>query len=268
MKPLYAIICPLGDFSNKGGFRHDVDKKLVTSPVVIGKAFKFFSKCPFDFRIFPVQVKGGSKFLELGPVSPEELNDMIGVANASRIIGGHGTDDITIVFTNNTGDARIPLTPWMMAHRIGHVTRYERRYKEGVAFKQAYDNFYKSFDEILKGYQVQKDRLSVVNGYKADCMLMNAIGTMRSARLGLIKRPGEFIYEMLTQYINSGQVTFGPAPLTLYQATKVFGKKVMNRKISPEKQKEVDEMLRTLEHDMDYYFHNVLMEATGKIFVM
>ena len=49
--------------------------------------------------------------------------EIVGTANAQRILAGHGPDVITVVFTNNTGDRRLPLTPWIMAHRIGHAVQ-------------------------------------------------------------------------------------------------------------------------------------------------
>ena len=114
---------PLGDFSRTGGFRHAADRALVTNPVAIGKVQHFFNRTPYDFRIFPVQFTGGGRWLETGAVTPERLVEIVGTANAQRILAGHGPDVITVVFTNNTGDRRLPLTPWIMAHRIGHAVQ-------------------------------------------------------------------------------------------------------------------------------------------------
>lgn len=259
---------PLGDFERgKGGFRHDVDRKLVTNPVTIGKLYKFFSRTPFDVRIFPVQVRGGSRWLETGEVDRERLVQAVGVGNAQRILSGQGPDNITVVFTNNTGAERMPLTPWIMAHRMGHAIR---RGGAAKAWETAYRHFWQGLDNIMSQYY----RLRVNRGsnYMSDPdqyrAMIDAIGTMRSARQRTITRPSEFIYEMFAQYLNTGEVHFNPAPAQLTSRRQAWGHPNILRRIGSEQQREASQELETLSHDMELLFNDVMSNALGRIYVM
>jgi hypothetical protein len=263
-----ADYMPLGDFERgKGGFRHDVDKKLVTNPVAIGKVYKFFGRTPHDIRIFPVQVRGGGSYLETGEVDVDQLVKIVGQDNAQRILGGHGPDAITIVFTNNTGAERIPLTAWMMAHRIGHAIR-----KGGAerAWAEADKHFWNGINEIMRDVyrlSVQRGSFSSMSNsdYKA---LIDAIGTMRSARQKTIARPYEFVYEMFAQYLNTGEVKFNPAPKTLMSRQQAWGRNQPIRSINDETQREATQMLETLSYDMELLFNDVMSAALGRVYVM
>jgi hypothetical protein len=261
---------PLGDFEKQqGGFRHSVDKKLVTNPVTISKVYKFFERTGYDIRIFPVQVKGGSRYLETGEVNVDQLVKIVGQGNAQRILGGQGPDNITIVFTNNTGAERIPLTPWMMAHRMGHVIRIGGARS---AFVNATKHFWSGVDAILKEYY----GLSIVRGsmdlsiddlplYRA---FIDAIGTMRSARNRSILRPGEFFYEMFAQYLNTGTVRFNPAPAVIQGRRQAWGNSQVLARIKPKQQQEATWALETLGRDMELLFNDIMASALGRIYVM
>lgn len=259
---------PLGDFERgKGGFRHDVDKKLVTNPVVIGKVQKFFSRTPYDIRIFPVQVRGGARWVEYGEVDRDTLVKAVGEDNAQRILTGQSPDNVTIVFTNNTGAERIPLTPWMMAHRIGHAIR---KGGAAIAWEQAYKHFWTQLDEIMRDYyglRVERGSYNVSNPDQYRAMI-DAIGTMRSARQKTISRISEFPYEMFAQYLNTGEVTFNPAPQRLVGRKQAWGNPQVLRNITPEKQQEASQALETLSRDMELMFNDVMSNAQGRIYVM
>jgi hypothetical protein len=263
------IEAPLTDYEPRGfepgqtgGFRRAADKTLVTSPVVLGKLQKFFSKSPHEFRLFPVQVRGGAAHREIGAVSPEQLTDIVGEENAQRILTGHTDSTVTVVYTNNIGANPVPMTPWIMAHRIGHAIR-----TKNPTWKTLELSFFAVIQEILIDYyQVNIDDPDQQNMLYQT--LFTQIGTMRSARRGLLPRPYEFLYEMLAQYINSGEVKFNPAPRSLYSNRKAWGKTQVIRNIDAESQREVSNMLQTLSRDMSLYFNDVLNWAEGKIFVM
>ena len=258
---------PLGDFERgKGGFRHDVDRKLVTNPVTIGKLYKFFSRTPYDVRIFPVQVRGGGRWLEIGEVDRERLVQAVGVGNAQRVLSGQGPDNITVVFTNNTGAERMPLTPWMMAHRMGHAIR---RGGAAVAWETASRHFWRGLDQILRDfYRISNDRSIEGTNPQTYRAMIDAIGTMRSARQRTITRPAEFIYEMFAQYLNTGEVTFNPAPRQLMGRRQAWGRPQTLRSIGPQQQQEATQDLETLSHDMELLFNDVMSQAMGRIYVM
>lgn len=270
MKTSHTVTeAPLTDYEPRGfepgktgGFRRASDRALVTNPVVMGKLEKFFSRTPYEFRLFPIQVRGGAAHLETGEVSPQQLTDIVGEENAQRVLSGHTGDTITVVYTNNTGANPVPMTPWIMSHRIGHAVRMKN-----PAWKTLELSFFAVIQEILTDYYgVNIDNLATQNMLYQT--LFTQIGTMRSARRGLLPRPYEFLYEMLTQYINSGQVQFNPAPQTLYSNRRAWGRPQAIRSISAESQREVNNMLQTLSRDMSLYFNDVLNWAEGRIFVV
>ena len=188
---------PLGDFSRTGGFRHAVDRALVTNPVSVGKLYKFFANTPFNFRIFPVQMAGGGRWLETGQVNQEKLREIVGDTNAQRILSGHDDESITVVFTNNLGGKeRVPFTAWMVAHRIGHVLSKfwnpmhssweltEKHFEQRIwkILKQVYKIDVYSTNELIRNQAMRS--------------LVNSIGTMRSARQNQINRSEEHTSEL------------------------------------------------------------------------
>lgn len=263
---------PLGNFERgRGGFRHQVDKQLVTNPVNIGKVHKFFSRTPYDIRIFPVQVRGGGGWLETGEVDNVTLSKIVGADNAQRILAGQGPDNITIVFTNNTGAERVPLTPWMMAHRMGHAVRRRRGYQPDRAWTEADRHFWNGLNginTILRDYYGVTTATSEEDRVEIENALLNAIGTMRSARQRRISRNWEMVYEIFAQYLNTGEVTFNSAPAELVSRRQAWGHPRLLRRIGKTEQQEASQMLETLSYDMELMFNDVMSNALGRIYVM
>ena len=98
--------------------------------------------------------------------------------------------------------------------------------------------------------------------------LQKAIGTMKSAREGKITRPYEFIYELLAQYINTGEVKFNPMPKMIGYGKQAWGKHTRALRMLPTDDDENINHMKMLERDLDYYLDTVLSEAQNKIFVM
>ena len=258
---------PIGFGQNKkGGFRREVDTALVTHPTVIGKVKKFFSRSHNEFRLFPVQFKGGAKYLETGSVNVDELIKILGKDNSKRILDGHNKDTITIVYSSNIGANLVPMTPWIMAHRIGHVIRIKN-----PVWDLGIGEFFKAINYILTYYYnipVRQGKSMDFEKSWAYRSLFTEIGTMRSARQNLLPRPYEFVYELLAQYINLGVIQFNPAPQTLFSSRKAWGKSIQLKNIDNQSQYEANQALQILSRDLEIYFNNILTSAEGKIFVM
>jgi hypothetical protein len=181
------------------------------------------------------------------------------------VLTGHTADTITVVYTNNTGVDRVPLTPWILAHRIGHAIRIRNSVWDWVSAQVI-----RSFNEILQDYygvNIPNIRLmsAAPEVYQA---FFNAIGTMRSARQNAITRPYEFMYELLAQYINSGSVKFNPAPRQLLSRKQAWGRAQTLKYTDAASATEATYALETLARDLDVYFSDILNSASGKIFVM
>lgn len=266
---------PMGDFNKQGPFK-GVDKRLVPHPTNQLKTARFFEKTPYDFRLFFSNIPGTGKYSETGPVTPQQLQQMFG-EQAQPIIDG-SEDAITVVFVGNTGDSKVMMTPWIMAHRFGHAIQAGVRRNRGWStWGEAEKHFFTAVNTMLEEYYgkiknqtpgvTSKVNYNLTPEYNA---LFNAIGTQRSSRSGEIKRPYEFLYELFAQYLGTGNVTFNPLPGNLGYGRKVFGNPTKYLNIKPEFRDESErkQATDTLANDMQYMFDDVLSSSVGQIFVM
>lgn len=266
---------PMGDFDKPGPFRGP-DKRLVPHPTNILKTQRFLEQTPYDFRLFFSNIPGTGKYSEYGPMDANQLKQIFG-DQADQIING-SEDAITVVFVGNKGDAKVPMTPWIMAHRFGHAIQAgARKNNKWSAWGEAEKHFFSQVNQMLEEYYSkttqnqygQRDpfRFQLTPEYNA---LFNAIGTQRSSRSNEIKRPYEFLYELFAQYLGTGKVTLNPLPTNLGYGRKAWGTPSKYLNIKPEFRDENDRADATdmLANDMGYMFDDVLSSSVGKIFVM
>ena len=266
---------PIGDFSKpgQGGFRHEVDRKLVTHPVNIQKIHTFLEQSPFDFRIYVINKPGASKYSEYGVMDYDTFEKIFGKDTATKVYADAG-DAITIVYVGNSGADREMFTPWLMAHRFGHAIQAGIRYgrAKSHSWEEAEKHFFQGINKILNDVYGQSatPQFKSQMDYKVEKQynaLFNAIGTMRSARTGKIKRPYEFLYECFAQYLKTGQVTFNPLPKQADYGRKAWGRstQALNARNNID---EANEDLQMFANDLTYYFNDVLSEAMGNVYVM
>lgn len=278
---------PLGDFSKPGQFR-GADKKLVPHPVNKLKTATFFEQTPYDFRIFFSHLSGTKNFAqEFGAADQEKVEYTFakypGVAE--QILQGH-ENAITIVFMGNSGDDKVMLTPWVMAHRLGHaiqatVSKGDRpRSYPGTpsmtGWKEADKYWYAKTTELLRDvYSLGGESPSYGNfgrGFNLTAhasALFNAIGTQRSSRENKIKRPYEFMYEMFAQYLKTGAVKLNPLPRIWGYGHQAWGNHTQHLKAKPEiSDQDLADMSDMFANDMSIMFSSALAECEGKIFLM
>lgn len=120
-------------------------------------------------------------------------------------------DKITIIYTNNEGARRIPMTGWMMAHRMFHTFENLRdgRYHGGSNV----DDIKKQMSRIHEQYfAVMADIRSTYNPSLGFIDFAHTMGTTRACRDGNLSQAVELLPEMLAQYILKGQVKFNELP--------------------------------------------------------
>jgi len=264
---------PMGDFDKPGPFK-GVDKRLVPHPTNQMKTAKFFEQTPYDFRLFFSNIPGTGKYSETGPVTPQQLQTMFG-EQAQPIIEG-SEDAITVVFVGNTGDSKVMMTPWIMAHRFGHAIQAGVRKNSGWStWAEAEKHFFTAVNNMLEEYynKASRSNYGATSAMKSDLTpeynaLFNAIGTQRSSRSGEIKRPYEFLYEIFAQYLKDGHVTFNPLPGNLGYGRKNWGNPSKYMNLKPEMRDDAADAAQTLANDMQYMFDDVLSSSVGQIFVM
>ena len=248
------------DDKKSGNYYDPPSMKFLTSPSGLERIETKFNKTPFKFRLFFLKQKGAANYNERGEVTSKQLDYMLNVDLSSENIED---DEITIIFTGNKAAEKVPLTPWTIAHRIGHTIRRTKGFlQSGNNWEQMiYDfksslipflNFAYDKDFNIRDFQFTSPHAKIV---------AHILGTMRSARLKKINRPYEFLFELFAQYIIEGGVK-------------------LNRDI-PKKFKANGEMwildysdygididMQNMEELLDSHFSRILSDAQGKIFIM
>lgn len=267
-----------GDFEKPGPFR-GADKRLIPHPKSELKTQKFFEKTPYDFRLFFSNTPGFGRYSEYGPMSPAEIQKLFPKEQAEEIIKGHD-DAITVVFVGNKGDAKVMLTPWIMAHRFGHAIQAGVRKNSGwSAWAEAEKHFFTTVNNLLNEYygKISQRRVGPSSQHSMQFelrpeynALFNAIGTQRSSRSGQIKRPYEFLYELFAQYLGTGSIKLNPLPSNLGYGRKAWGTPTKYMNIKPEfrDEGERNQISDMLANDMELMFNDVLSNSVGQIYVM
>lgn len=265
----------LGRWDRPGGFRSPADKRLATNPAVQDRVRNFFSRSPYDFRLYPINVPGGSRLLETGEVeSMEWLEKNLPLAARTLEQQPVQDDEIVIFYTNNTGDQRVPFTPWMMAHRMGHAFRASVR-NSGIqaAFNEIHEKIQNTVLGVLNSHYPgnplqgrQPGNFYIFVSQPIIPAFFAHIGTMRSARsVNKYERGYEFIYELFAQWINSGHIKFNPLPSTIeYRSGNVRRKYDDNSRGLADWNGEFKLLAETLEN----YFDSILSSAQGQVYVM
>lgn len=250
----------IGDFSKGSSFTDKRDRALITNPVAIQKVRDFFKNTSAAFDFYFVNTKEARKFTEIGKVSEDFIFNELKIKTEQLQNGRINKDHITVFFTNNKGSEKIPLTPWIIAHRFGHVIRRDYVWKEEYA-----PWIERKLGEILQDYGIIKtdryDRKYLI----AKRHLCEEIGTFKSARDKNLREEFEFDYEVFAQYLKSGRVAFNPLPDALLSGHAAFGRKQYNRLKDREN---AMASLAELQNDFEYYAENVLSNAIGNIYVM
>jgi hypothetical protein len=220
----------LGDFTKPGPFRNQLDKKLATHPVSLEKIRNFFKNTDWDIRLYFCNISGTGKHAESGLASDLELEIIFGKAIADQLMAED--DQITMVFLGNSGAERMPFTPWVIAHRMGHAiqasTRSASRSNAAFYWQEAEQVFFRGVNEVLRDVyrkriagNMREMKIDLSLEYSA---LFNAIGTQKSSRDHKINRPFEFVYESFAQYLHTGNITYNPLPRRLGFGKQAWGK--------------------------------------------
>lgn len=280
----------IGNWDKNSSFRAS-DRAIVRNPVIIQKMRQRFGATTFDFQIFFVNSPEANKHTEVGQVDWEWLGrEMPNTCQELRRLTDLGQgikeDSINIVFTNNKGAQRVPMTPWIMAHRIGHVLRraYGRNgqsHGSGYAYREAENYLIQGTSDILEydyGQTQWKARTDLDlstfgNGERGAArqkqMLYKSfwsqIGTFRSAREQKLREYFEMLNELIAQYITTGGIKFNPLPevVEAQVAAGWGGKRTLRLKPDADRDATI-----TLANTMEYAIGDILSNAVSHIYVM
>lgn len=219
----------VGDFSRNSSFRHERDRRILTHPASIQNIKKKFGNTKHNINLLFVNTPKANQFTEHGSVTKEWISKNLGEEVLSKLNGMDTSNAITIVFTNNKGAQRIPMTPWIMAHRmmhvfaIGHPTRplYTDAADELARFvgeyvMPAYIGYDRktlsTYGQLSSFQHYERKRRQSRNYQLLFKHLFHKIGTFRSAREKKLRDWFEVFNEVGAQYLITGGVKFNEAP--------------------------------------------------------
>jgi hypothetical protein len=247
-----------------------VDAGILGNPKGVAKIQQKWSNTKQNYEFYFIRDAKASKFQQVGKVTPEWVQQNIGLQIEPN------EDAITILFTNNRGAEKIPMTAWMIAHRMGHVLFGN-------------DNFNEHFwNEVLKDMsEILKDVYGINAGYarygkygssgsidnrQAMTGLFYQIGTMNSADRRKLTTPYEFIFELFAQYLITGRIKFKPLqPQFILKARMAWGRPahdMARSRIDPQELQEMNELLEGYAEKYEYNLDSILGGIVGEIFVM
>lgn len=266
---------PIGDFSKGSSFRDARDRKMITNPKFKEIVAKKFSKTYYDINMYFVNSAKADKHHEIGAVSLDWVRENMGDEVADKIKPNYQQpSEVNVIFTSNKGSERVNMTPWIIAHRMGHAFarfnmgpgfRLERQFR---SYQEVVEAIGREFDMIFQEvYGIKSFKSDKTTGPKdrRDQLLMRhltyQIGTFKSARDRNIRDYFELYNELFAQYLITGEVKFNELPKSF---------KAGKDHVSVRDQEAYEELknLQSLENTLEYYFDEMLSEAEQFILVM
>jgi hypothetical protein len=191
-----------GDFSRAGSFRQDdlslasakrqdkIKRVLQKAPVLIDLHFvnltqRINIRTHLEPQWPPIK----------GYMSSAELADRWNINIAPQ------SNAFNLVSLQNEGDARIPLTPWIIAHRLSHAFEYGDRFAQRAIL----DEFYRRLNRVSDFYSKRQFGLIFKQ-------LPHIFGTTKACREDKVIREGEWFHDCFAQMCVVGDIRFNPAP--------------------------------------------------------
>ena len=267
---------PITSFNLRGNWDRDAknqyrfdskDAGILGNEKAVEKIKRMWSNSKEEFDLYFVRQKGAWKHLAQGEVSPEWVKENLGFDVETR------PEAISIIYTNNIASDKTPMTAWTIAHRFGHaIYRNSIDTMEWIRreFTHLVNDFY---NKNIHTSRYHYDRNADVEKTKILKGLVNALGTMKSARDSKVRNFEEFIHEMIAQYIITGHVKFNPLPRYLITQRKMAWGRPNNSGIYSGQKEESDleyfeERVEGLSYQIDVAFNKLFQILKGKVFVM
>lgn len=267
----------IGDFNKNSSIRDPRDRAIITNPKSIERVKQKFNNTSYNFNLYFVNMPKATHHKEVGEVEEQWVIDNLGKDILDKV--NTKNNAINIIFTNNSGDQRVPMTPWIIAHRIGHAL--VRR--EGLnQFNNRENPMSSAFSDLIQhtayvlenGYGLHNRGLPVnvmqlSNASRPIQLLFKGfwteIGMFRSARTNSIRDWFEINNELIAQYITTGSVKFDEMPKRFKVGKSYVSLRNDGDDIAIE---EAQSMYEMMDEMMEQEYERVLSYATNRIYVM
>lgn len=267
----------IGDWEGEKKRGYDSpSKKLLTNPNYIEKIKTAWNKTPYDFDLYFVNSKEANKYTELGKVNLEFVRNELNIKDLNI-----NPDSITCFFTNNRGVQKVPLTPWIIAHRLAHAMartyKGERPYLYHSGVSKDLDNFLEEISRDVYGTSLEKNAYTYSGyDYKANNKkellkkkICEALGTFRSAREGKLRAPFEMVNELISQFIITNKITFNKTLPDFLPLSFAWGKPSSGvRKKKDLNEEHIKEFIENGEEVLYYSIDSLFGGSVGNIYVM
>jgi hypothetical protein len=272
----------LGDLDRPGSMQAD-DLKAIQNPKWQAKLRERFSKTPYAINVYFLNAPNGTHdysytgdsgqtydhtmHITSDPDGTDRSRLGVTVANMYDYAGTYGRvrfettfgfvppnyqNSISVLLAQNEGSERVPLTQWMVAHRIIHAfghaaTKGYVEFDEVASVDAALYQQFKSFLEEAHGSMLLRNGKYKVGSSFAQSYneIGKALGTTKAQREGRMINAGEFYVEMGAQYLLTGRV-----------------------KLNRTGDSSLDETAAYWEKKFNFGFDRLLKAAVGKMFVL
>ena len=215
-----------GDKARPYGYKKD-DIGIMNRERGIEKITRKWSKVKQNFNTYICRSSQCFKHIEVGEVNEDFVRNQLGL----KIVPNPTKPDeikidpnsINYIITNNRGAERVMLNYWTLAHRFGHAISAGRGHT-GAATNNTYEYFEREFwadmRRIIEGAYGVKISFNgrFVEGRNGRTIMkkvLEAMGTMGSARKAQLREYFEFPHEILAQYIIEQRVKFNNLPRSI-----------------------------------------------------
>jgi hypothetical protein len=304
--------------TGRGGFKK-VDQKLLSNPKGIKKIRKQWEKTSHIFDMYLLNVPSLNKpeYKEYGLVKPnsdlaltirlalggtrkEDYDEMgrdeklTALKQSFKTPMPKSDDAITILFNGNSGDQKVPMTGWIMAHRVGHAVsriagfgaggRASRIKYQIPEFADFVNEVNYMFREAIKPYRgtesmqnvnpwstnVEYSSSNKESARKQYLNIAQQIGTFKSARDRNIRNVFEFYHELFAQYLITGGIRFNTLPKSLVIRRREWGHedRIYLQQDAEDWLEEANEFLESEAHAIGSKIQKVLDTMVGKTFLM
>ena len=224
-----ADLATVGDLNSPGTFRPE-DLKKFRDPEWHVRVRRVLERCPVVLNLCFVNgdeqkrvKRSGATWIDR--IYPHDLEkskngsqSYIGINSAlwaKSVLGDQlpkGYEQaVNVLLFHNEGTNRVGLTPWIVAHRIGHAF-YEDTQREvmrpSMEMGREADKVVRDLVNTMNRAGALKELPLTASAYDIVLTVAKMVSPFRTARNGNLTTAGEWVIELFAQFMTSGAVTF------------------------------------------------------------